>query len=348
MNSISDTGSVTTSPSDETVPYEKAVKAVDDMRSTMRSLHAEEAPAPISTLIIEETFSLLHHGALYSGMGEEALTAAFASALAAAGVMWRRQWVWHTEIGVESFLWNQYSKSSETVLGADFSLIFADLNKDGDATEYRLIVAQAKRHTASDPQRLHVQRKGFSTAGDRKAPPGWQADADARLRKALVYEELDEQEIEPGTPNWQLSRLLSLHQRMKAVDIPASFVYVIWPASPDNDGNINPVLYEQLHVVSDEIQKNFAENGKLLQSFEIDENKHFREYLLNYRNIDAMSETQLLDVLETIKAKSAATILINASGKPLSPNLKSRLGTSGIPPYVPATPQAARKYPQPR
>jgi hypothetical protein len=50
-----------------------------------------------------------------------------------------------------------------------------------------------------------------------------------------------------------------------------------------------------------------------------------------------MSESDLLKVLGIIKAESAATILINASGSKLAPNLTSQLQLVGLPKYTPAT-----------
>ena len=325
--------------SDKT-PYEKAVSSVEQVSLEARSLHGI-GPAPIVRLIIEEAFALLQQGALYSGMGEEAVTAAFASALAAAAEAWRRHWIWSGGTGQDRILWNHYSRSSETVLGADFSIVLADLSPDNSQLDFRLIVAQAKRHTANDPKRVHVERKAFSTADGKEVQKMWEKVADERLGKALgdgqaPREYLSESDMGPGAPNWQLTRLLGLQQVLK--DTGADFVYVVWPATPKKSGDsFNPVYYEKLDIVCEQVRENpKSPTERYLQSFSLDTTLHFRDYLLNYKQLAAISEGQLKDVLKTIQAQSAATIVINASGEKLSKELTELLKATEVPRYEPS------------
>lgn len=327
---------IPTSSTFVTNPYKIAVAQVENLRKQAQQCAATQkvaSPGPIGKLVIEETFSLLHQGPMYSGMGEEDISASFVASMFAACVMWRRHWIWAEDLQSESILWSHYSKKSETVLGADFSLILVDME---DGTQcFRMVVVQAKKHTANDPKRLHVERKAFSTVKGEEAPLHWETTANKHLDTALTGQALKEEDVKANEPNWQLTRLLALKQRLDPV---VSCVYVIWPNTSENKGGpYNPVLYQDLSIVSAEIAAHKAKHGTLLQSFALDLSKCFRKYLLNYQDIGSMSETNLIAALQIAKAESAATMLINISGNPLSVALKSEFKPAAPTAYAAAT-----------
>jgi len=372
----------------KTAPYTLAVEAVErviaavrqgedvrqgkDVRQNKAVEKTTDAPASMIAVIIDETFNLLHKGALYSGMGEEAVSAAFAASFAAASEMWPRLWVWPWDGADERILYQHYSDKEETVLGADFSLIFVDL-KDG-VPVYRVIVAQAKRLTAAAPTTVSIWRKAFSqkkqearadggsdNRGDAAAPSGegdtgeWEDAATERLERALADEEPEEADLTREAENYQLSRLLNLRKQVLATAY-AEFVYVMWPAKPKNR-EINTVLYEKLATVAKHfkkydlkktLQRESVEKSKKRYpvSFPLNGTQSFRDFLLNYKDIDSISEEDLISILPAIREESTATILLNASGRALSDQLSNELHIAAKPPYEPATGTANNHAPK--
>ncbi|MCC7596759.1 hypothetical protein IGS61_04630 [Janthinobacterium sp. FW305-129] len=366
-------GSYKSSMSEKTAPYTQAVQAVQQVIAAVRQKKAVQkheavekttgAPAPMIEVIIDETFYLLHEGALYSGMGEEAVSAAFAASLAAASEMWPRLWVWPQDEADVRILYQHYSDKEETVLGADFSLIFVD-HEEG-ATVYRVIVAQAKRLTAAAPKTVNIRRKAFSQkkqetredggSDDRGDVPaasgenetgGWEDAATMRLESALADGAPEEADLAHEAENYQLSRLLNLQKQVRPKAY-TEFVYVMWPAKPKNQ-EVNTVLFEKLAVVATyfnkEGKKKHSQNQGVKTSkerypvsFPLEKQQSFRDFLLNYKKITSISEIELTSILPAIREESTATILLNASGQPLSLALVKELHIDAKPPYKPAT-----------
>ncbi|MYM92363.1 hypothetical protein [Duganella vulcania] len=361
-------GSYKSTTASETAPYTQAVQAVQQViAEAVRQDDAVEkatgAPASMIEMIIEETFYLLHEGALYSGMGEEAVSASFAASLAAASQMWPRLWVWPRDGADERVLYQHYSDKEETVLGADFSLIFVDL--EHGIPVYRVIVVQAKRLTAQDPTTVNIWRKAFAKKkqesrenrdsddrGDAAARGGedetgdWEDAATERLARALADDKPMEADLKREAENYQLTRLLNLRKQVLST-AHAEFVYVVWPAKP-NKGEVKTVLFEELTTIAEQFKeegqktlrtKENEETGKKRYpvSFRLDGDQSFRDFLLKYTKINSISEAELISILPAIREESTATILLNASGRALSKELEKELRIADKPPYKPST-----------
>lgn len=313
-----------------TTPYNDALDAVRDFHAEKVK---ESAPYTLSKLIVEEAFSILHSTALYSGMGEEAITVYFSAALATAEVIWRRNWIWEAESEGGQIIWSHYSDKTETLLGADFSLVLVDFDQETGGLQYRMIIAQAKKLKALNPRRVDVKRKAFSTSKDNPEPKDWEVRANEDLRSALKGEVIADASVE--APNWQFTRLKALEKRLEKekFSLP-SIIYVIWPETPTKDGDqLNPVFYEELSVVSNAISDLWKEKKCYTQSFDLDKNKIFRDYLLNSHEIASMTKDELMSALEIVQADCAATILINSSGKQLDAELKGKFNKIDLKQY---------------
>lgn len=369
-------------PVNPPTPYEKAKTAVENVIEAARPDNGSETdngsekmddggtpagpPAAMIDLIIDETFSLLHQGALYSGMGEEAVTAAFASCLASASELWRRVWIWSRHHANEQILYQHYSDKEETVLGADFSLIFVD--SDEGELVYRVIVAQAKRLTAAQPRTVNIWRKAFSkktldapekgtveiqqdaaapASDDNESP--WEDAATARLKRAFGDAPPEEADLLREAENYQLTRLLNLRKQV-LLSGHAEFLYVMWPA-PGNADAVNPILYELLTEAANSIKAGLEtrpgaggaahqEKERYPTSFPLEKEQDFRDFLLNYKSITPMSEECLLAALPHIKEESTATILVNATSLQLSRKLVAELKVAAKPDYQPASGRA--------
>lgn len=360
-------------------PYDTAKAAIENVIAAARPDNGRAAdndtettddcgtptgpPAAMIDLIIDETFFLLHQGALYSGMGEEAVTAAFASCLASAGEIWRRVWIWSRHNADEQILYQHYSDKEETVLGADFSLIFVDSNEGKPV--YRVIVAQAKRLTAARPRMVNIRRKAFSkktpnvpekdavdtqqdapTLACEETESPWEDAATARLKQAFGKALPDDGDLLREAENYQLTRLLNLRKQVLQFG-HAEFLYVMWPA-PGNADAVNPILYEFLTEAAKSIAAGLetkpSAGGAAHQkkeryptSFPLETEQNFRDFLLGYENIKSISEEGLLAALPHIKEESTATILVNASGLQLSSELVAEMQIPVKPDYQPAS-----------
>ncbi|KQV61417.1 hypothetical protein [Duganella sp. Root336D2] len=319
-------------------PYKAAVDAVTGVTQK-----AQEAAAPcaIGQLIIEEAFAMLHASSLYSGLGEEGVTATFAASLASAAVLWRRHWIWKEPPTDYQLVWTHFNDKSETVIGADFCMVIIDAPSGG--TRYRVIVVQAKRLDALEPERLNVKRKAFSKSRSKDAEEDWKAKADCNLRAALSSKSFENQ-LE--TPNWQLTRLIALMKKFDGDENRPSILYVAWPAMPtEARPKDNPILYEELDTVLKEIGNEKDSDGSLRQSFALDHGKIFRDYLLNNSDDQGISEGKLKEVVEKVKEGCTATIMINASGKELTNEAAAIFKQVPLPEYLPAKAQSPKKIP---
>jgi hypothetical protein len=333
-----------TTQKEETFPYAAAVKEVETVCLQAQALSGP-APGTLGQLIIEEAFAILHKTALYSGMGEEDTSASFAASLTAACLLWHRQWIWPDNQQIAEVLWTHYNDKSETVFGADFSLVLVDLDPKTEVKRCRMVIAQAKKHKAKEPKRMNVTRKAVSTSEDNPLPPNWEASANVNLGKALANVVLPADSL-----NWQFSRLKSLANQLSRVTIDGvkkisqpSIVYVVWPSTPAKaEDPLNPVLYEDLSTVASEIGRNKRTDGSYLQSFTLDHDKRFREFLLNQDDLNSMAEDELIAAMQISKGESAATILINASGQALSPELQKLVRPTSREPYEPSKLAKAR------
>ena len=274
------TGQYKSTKKEEITPYADAVSEIETV-CLQAQAQGGPAPATLGQLIIEEAFAILHRTALYSGMGEEDTSASFAASLTAACLLWHRQWIWPDNKQIAEVLWTHYNDKSETVLGADFSLVLVDLYPETKCKRFRMVIAQAKKHKAKDPERLNVTRKAVSTSQDNPLPPNWEASANVNLGKALAGAVLPKDSL-----NWQFSRLTSLANQLDGVTLDGvnkiqqpSIVYVVWPATPTKpEDQPNPVLYEELSTVSTEIGLSKRKDGSYLQSFAQNHGKRFREF----------------------------------------------------------------------
>lgn len=335
------TGKTEASKKGQSTPYDKAVAACKNVLSD--SLQFENAPCSIGKLIIEEAFYILHTGALYSGMGEENLSACFVNSLVSAEILWRRQWIWSSELP-EKIIWAHYPDRTETFVGADFSLTRVDKDPNTGKSRFRMIIAQAKKLTAKTPKLIDVKRKAFSTLNQGSKSPDWRALANENLQSAFDVE-FEATRYEVTYPNWQISRLLYLRDRFKENQIPApSMIYVAWPATPTNaTGPFKPVLYEKLDQVSEQVKMKKQAGGSYVQSFAVDERKLFRNYLLDFDEATSMSEVEFIKAVDLAKIECSALILLNDSGHDLSPELTAILNRLAPtpPPYSPSAPAAS-------
>jgi hypothetical protein len=318
------------------------------------------APAPRATVVLEEAFALLQTSIFGSGLDEEAITAAFMSALAGAARMWSACWVWDGQPPGD-LCWIHYNKKSESLIGADFALLLATPGvPDGAAAGYRLIVVQAKLQHKSDVGRLSVEQSA-----------DWGKKIDANTRNDVA--EFAEQSLQKlldevagysidvkQEPHFQLSKLIELRNRFKRLvdekriaQMP-DILYSIWP-----DSRAEPYYCTLQQAILDVVKTNLGnpapapgkQSAKITQSIDINTGALLREWLLTTASVGGagtMTLKQATTALAAVDQFCSATLILDLSNNGLGNTLTTALKLQKPAPLPAVARQTAAKTNAPK
>ncbi|MCA1326299.1 hypothetical protein [Herbaspirillum sp. alder98] len=250
-------------------PYTQALEECAPQHSI-----EDVAPALPRQLFIEESFSLLAN-ILGTGMDEEGITTSFMACCTAAERFWHRNWVWQPKPD-HQMLWLHVNKTSETMAGVDFILAIA--RADG---EFDVVMAQAKRFSTIGYGLQNVAQKAFSTRLPQDTKPPYARKEDIAPMADMDLVAYDPQSPLPERdrfyPSWQITRFLSLQQKIRKNLPGAHFFYVSWP---DKAGN-TPVytrLDDAFRMIK-EREENVGQSSGWIQSFELSDERDLKDLL---------------------------------------------------------------------